>query len=53
MIQTEKYSREKARPMKYDSVIIGFGKGGKTLAAALAGRGEKVAVIEKSNKIEE
>lgn len=37
--------------MKYDSVIIGFGKGGKTLAAALAGRGEKVAVIEKSNKM--
>lgn len=37
--------------MKYDSIIIGFGKGGKTLAAVLAGMGEKVAVIEKSNKM--
>ena len=35
--------------MKYDSVVIGFGKGGKTLAGALAGRGENVALIEKSS----
>ncbi|MEG0430977.1 MAG: FAD-dependent oxidoreductase [Anaerovoracaceae bacterium] len=34
--------------MKYDSIIIGFGKGGKTLAGALAKAGEKVALIEKS-----
>lgn len=34
--------------MKYDTVVIGFGKAGKTLAATLAKRGEKVAVIEKS-----
>lgn len=34
---------------KYDAVIIGFGKGGKTLAADLATRGWNVAVIEKSN----
>jgi pyruvate/2-oxoglutarate dehydrogenase complex dihydrolipoamide dehydrogenase (E3) component len=34
---------------KFDSVIIGFGKGGKTLAGYLAGKGEKVAVIEKSD----
>lgn len=33
---------------KYDAIIIGFGKGGKTLAGYLAGRGEKVALIEKS-----
>ncbi|MCY9662705.1 FAD-dependent oxidoreductase [Paenibacillus chondroitinus] len=32
----------------YDAVIIGFGKGGKTLAAALAKKGQKVAVIEQS-----
>ncbi|MCM3629093.1 FAD-dependent oxidoreductase [Paenibacillus glycanilyticus] len=32
----------------YDAIIIGFGKGGKTLAAALADRGQKVAVIEQS-----
>ncbi len=36
---------------KYDAVIIGFGKGGKTLAGDMAGRGFKVAVIEKSNKM--
>ncbi|SDW10613.1 FAD-dependent oxidoreductase [Paenibacillus sp. CF384] len=32
----------------YEVIIIGFGKGGKTLAAALADRGQKVAVIEQS-----
>ncbi len=36
---------------KYDAVIIGFGKGGKTLAGDMAGRGFKVAVIEKSDKM--
>ncbi|WP_251717712.1 FAD-dependent oxidoreductase [Lactobacillus agrestimuris] len=33
------------------NIIIGFGKGGKTLAKFLAGRGEEVLVIEKSNKM--
>ncbi len=33
---------------KYDAVILGFGKGGKTLANYLASKGEQVAVIEKS-----
>ena len=33
---------------KFDAVIIGFGKGGKTLAGFLAGKGQNVAVIEKS-----
>jgi len=32
----------------YDAIIIGFGKGGKTLAAALAARGQRVALVEKS-----
>lgn len=32
---------------KYDAIIIGFGKGGKTLAGKLAGQGKKVAMIEK------
>lgn len=32
----------------YDALVIGFGKGGKTLAAYLGGRGLKVAMIEKS-----
>jgi len=36
---------------KYDAVIIGFGKGGKTLAAHLAGKGKTVAVIEKSDRM--
>lgn len=35
----------------YDSIIIGFGKGGKTLAGALAKRGENVALIEKSENM--
>lgn len=33
------------------NIIIGFGKGGKTLAKFLAQKGEKVLVIEKSNKM--
>ena len=32
----------------YDSIIIGFGKGGKTLAATFAAGGQSVALIEKS-----
>ncbi len=37
--------------MKYDTIVIGFGKAGKTLAGALAKKGEKVALIEKSQKM--
>lgn len=33
---------------RYNSIIIGFGKGGKTLAEYLGNKGEKVALIEKS-----
>ena len=36
---------------KYDAVIIGFGKGGKTLAAELAGHDRSVAMIERSDKM--
>ena len=36
---------------KTDAVIIGFGKGGKTLAGALAKNGRKVVMIEKSEKM--
>ncbi len=32
--------------MTHDAIIIGFGKGGKTLAADLASRGLKVALVE-------
>lgn len=32
----------------YDNIIIGFGKGGKTIAGALAKNGQKTALIEKS-----
>ena len=35
----------------YDAIIIGFGKGGKTLAADLGSSGLKVALIEKSDKM--
>ncbi len=34
--------------MEYDNLILGFGKGGKTLAVALAERGQTVALVEKS-----
>lgn len=35
----------------YDAVIIGFGKGGKTLAQELAAAGKRVALIERSEKM--
>ena len=35
---------------EYGNIIIGFGKGGKTLAGALASKGEKTALIERSDK---
>ena len=37
--------------MKYDAIIIGFGKGGKTLAGELARHGWQVALIEKSRQM--
>ena len=37
--------------MNFDAIIIGFGKGGKTLAAHLAAQGKKTAVIEKSSQM--
>ena len=37
--------------MVYDAVVIGFGKGGKTLSAYLAKKGESVAMIEKSDRM--
>ena len=36
---------------QYDAIIIGFGKGGKTLAAELAKRNRSVAMIERSDKM--
>lgn len=36
---------------KFDLIVIGFGKAGKTLAADMATNGYKVALIEKSNKM--
>lgn len=36
---------------QYDAIIIGFGKGGKTLAAELARHNWQVAVIERSEKM--
>ena len=36
---------------KVDAIIIGFGKGGKTLAVDLAKRNWKVAMIERSDKM--
>lgn len=36
---------------KYDAIMIGFGKGSKTLAAEMAKRGKRVAMLEKSNQM--
>lgn len=36
---------------RYDAAVIGFGKGGKTLAAALAAAGQQVALVEQSAKM--
>ena len=36
---------------RYDAIIIGFGKGGKTLAGKLAANGKSVALIEKSDRM--
>ncbi len=36
---------------RYDAIILGFGKGGKTLAAKLAASGKTVAVVERSAKM--
>ncbi len=36
---------------QYDHIIIGFGKGGKTLAGALASQGKSVALVERSEKM--
>ena len=36
---------------QFDTLIIGFGKGGKTLAAFLGNKGQKVAVVEKSKQM--
>ena len=38
-------------PKKYDVIVIGFGKAGKTLAAHVAAKGHTVAVIEKDPKM--
>ena len=35
----------------FDVIIIGFGKGGKTLAAEFAKRGRKVAIVERSDPL--
>lgn len=35
----------------FDAIVIGFGKGGKTLAGALASAGWRVAMIERSKKM--
>ena len=37
--------------MKFDKIIIGFGKAGKTLAVLAVNKGEKIALVEKSSKM--
>lgn len=43
--------KEESKMEKVDAIIIGFGKGGKTLAADLAKRNWTVAMIERSDKM--
>jgi pyruvate/2-oxoglutarate dehydrogenase complex dihydrolipoamide dehydrogenase (E3) component len=35
----------------FDMIVIGFGKAGKTVAAGLAGRGKRVALVERDKKM--
>ena len=35
----------------YDLIVIGWGKAGKTLAAKLAAKGKKIAVVEENPKM--
>lgn len=35
----------------FDAIVIGFGKGGKTLSGALAAAGKQVAIIERSDRM--
>ncbi len=35
----------------YENLVIGFGKGGKTLAAYLAKHGKEVALVEQSDEM--
>lgn len=35
----------------YQNIVVGFGKGGKTLAKRLAAKGQKVLVVEESNQM--
>ena len=58
ILETALEHRTKASPvvttatqtLDVDLAVIGFGKGGKTLAGALAARGRRVALIEQSAK---
>jgi pyruvate/2-oxoglutarate dehydrogenase complex dihydrolipoamide dehydrogenase (E3) component len=42
---------EKTKKDHYENLIIGFGKGGKTLAAWLAKQGRDIAIVEQSDKM--
>ena len=48
---TDKTIKPQYTMKTYDAIIIGFGKGGKTLAADLGARGWQVAVIEQSDQM--
>src|SRR5574344_1167064 len=42
---------EESSMKEFENIIIGFGKGGKTIAGALAAKSESTVIIEKSNKM--
>src|SRR5690349_376558 len=43
--------RMTASQMRVDLLVVGFGKGGKTLAAAMGKRGFQVAMVERSEQM--
>ena len=45
------YARLMTGATAYDAIVIGWGKGGKTLAAFLAARGDSVLMVEQSDQM--
>lgn len=39
------------QPLRADVLVVGFGKGGKTVAAALAARGKRAVIVEESDRM--
>lgn len=42
---------EEPQPLRADVLVVGFGKGGKTVAAALSARGKRAVIVEESDRM--